>query len=538
MREILILQTARLGDMVQTLPLLRRMRRDHPSARITLVAQEGFAGIAEGCGYHDVLIALPQAAIDSLSDPARQDAFPGFAPFDAHPAFRMHYDRVVNLSNDQGSAVLCHLIPALDKRGRVHTYEGELRLLGPWSKYVYSMVTHRLENMFNLVDIQMGIAGLDPRPEPAAMPVPPERRAEARALLEGLRPRRKRIAMQAGASALHRAWALENFAEAARALRDDGFDIVLVGDRFERERCESLAEMIGNGPGLVNLAGRTGLAQLPALLAECDLILSNDTGTIHIAAAVGTPALGLYFSTAYYSETAPYGAGHAVLQVEIPCSPCHASNLCPVQICRGHLPPAAVIATARWLLKGAPDADAPGPWPGLSLYRSRFLADGSLAYLPVRPEAVSTHFQGGLLGRLLWQEALGLAGDPALDALRDRLRPTESFQRLRADLEAALAGLETPVRQGLDLAGKLRAEFDSEMPVRERILFLHQNLSDLGKTLAAASKPAGLCGSFLHFEMMDMDYATYPMLAEILEGKYAMLADWVARFRASLARLA
>ena len=89
----------------------------------------------------------------------------------------------------------------------------------------------------------------------------------------------------------------------------------------------------------------------------------------------------------------------------------------------------------------------------------------------------------------------------------------------------------------MDLAAKLRAEFDAEMPVRERILFLHQNLADLGKALAAASRPAGLCGSFLHFEMMDMDYATYPMLAEILEGKYAMLADWVSRFRASLARL-
>jgi hypothetical protein len=89
----------------------------------------------------------------------------------------------------------------------------------------------------------------------------------------------------------------------------------------------------------------------------------------------------------------------------------------------------------------------------------------------------------------------------------------------------------------VDIAGKLRAEFEAEAPVRERIVFLHGNLTALGASLAAASRPAGLCGRFLHYEMMDMDYATYPMLAEILEGKYRMLADWIARFRATLVRL-
>ena len=539
MRSILILQTARLGDLVQTAPLLRRLRVEHPEARITLISQQGFAGIIEDCGYYDEMVKVPLADLDGLSDQARQDAFPNVPPFDAHPAFRGPHDLLINLSNDLGSSILCERIPALAKLGRINTYAGELRLLGPWAKYLFAMVSHRLENLFNLVDIQVGMAGLKPQPEAPALPVSESMRAEALALLAnaGKRPGHKLVALQAGASELHRAWSLENFAAVARSLRSSmDADILLMGDSRERERTEQLAEMIG--PGVINLAGQTSLAQMPAILSGCDLLISNDTGTIHVAAAAGTTTLGLYFSSAYYSETAPYGEGHGVLQVEIPCAPCNTSARCPVQLCREFLPPDAVLETARWLLDGSPAGSPPPRRANLSFYKSRFSGNGSLIYLPVRPEAASSHFLSGLLGRLLWEETLGLGRDAVLDESLRLARGALGFEDKRAALAAALQDLETPIRHGLDLAEKLKAEFESEAPVRERIIFLHGNLAKLGSTLAAASKPAGLCGSFLHYEMMDMDYATYPMLAEILEGKYRMMAEWTARFRETLQGLA
>ena len=543
MRSIVILQTARLGDLVQTTPLLRRLRKEYPGVPVTLVAQESCAGILEGGGYCDTLVALPASAFDSLADTANQEAFPALAPFDAHPVFRTHHDLLVNLGNDLGSAVLCDRIPAERKLGRIHTYEGELRLLGPWSKYLFAMVSHRTENLFNLVDIHQGLAGFAPRPESRALHVPVERRDEARALLaaHGRRPGRKLVAFQAGASGLQRAWSLDHFAALGRALRAGAdTDIALVGDVRERERTEQLAAMIaedGNPSPILNLAGRTSLKLLPAALAECDLLVSNDTGTIHIAAAVGTRALGLYFSTAWYSETAPYGEGHAVLQVEIPCAPCSVAAPCPVQLCRGFLPPEAVSAAAEWMLRGSPISEPPPAFQNLRLYLSRFLANGSLAYLPVHPGPASESFQEGLLGRLMWGEILGLARDPVLDSAWEGTVAGKGTAPRRAALREALDALEVPVLQGVDIAGKLRAEFESEAPVRERIVFLHGNLAALGASLAAASRPAGLCGRFLHYEMMDMDYATYPMLAEILEVKYRMLADWIGRFRATVARL-
>ena len=91
MREILCLQTARLGDLAQTARLLRGLRRANPGARLTLVAQPGPSDLLQGSGLCDRLITLPYDAIESLADPALGKAFPDIEPFASEPAFR---DRV------------------------------------------------------------------------------------------------------------------------------------------------------------------------------------------------------------------------------------------------------------------------------------------------------------------------------------------------------------------------------------------------------------------------------------------------------------
>lgn len=536
MRNILILQLNRLGDLVQTVPLLRRIRREHPSARITLIALEGFSGILADCTWFDRLVAIPFQDMDALAAAENREAFPELPPFSSHPEFREGYDLVVNLTNDLGSSVICEKVRAVRKLGRINTYEGELRLLGPWAKYLFSMVSHRLDNLFNLVDIQMGIAGFAPRPEQASLEIPEAGKREARTLLASLgrRPGRKLVALQTGASELHRAWSLENFAAVAQGLMAAGYaDIALMGDAKERERVEQLAEMVGMP--VLNLAGRTSLRLLPAVLEACDLLISNDTGTIHVAAAAGTATLGLYFSTAYFSETAPYGDNHAVLQVEIPCAPCLASSRCAVQACRDYLAPEAVQEAARWLLDG--DPAPPRSFPNLSLYRSRFMANGSLIFIPARPDHASTHFLAGLLGRLLWEDVLGVPRDPVLEVLWRRVRGSEAWEGKLAGLAAAISGLAGPFRQGLGYAVRLRGEFDADVPNREIIIALHEDLARLGAIMAAKARDGGLVGAFLQFEMMDMDYANYPALAGILVDKYRTLDDWASRFAATLDRL-
>ena len=536
MENLLILQLGRLGDLVQTLPVVRRFKQEKPRCRITLVCLEAFQGILADCLECDRLVPVGLDDVASLCAPENQARFPYLPPFDHFPELREDYDLIVNLTSDSGSAVICEKVHSSVKRGRIHTYAGELRLLDPWSKYLFAMVSHRTENLFNLVDIQIGMAGLKPRPINPCLPVMPFRADEAHALLasRGRRGGGPLVALQAGASDLQRAWDLDRFADLARRLLDEGVcEIALLGDGAERERTDRLIGAIGRP--VIDLVGATGLGQLPAVLKACDLLVSNDTGTIHVAAAVGTPTLGLFFSTAYFSETAPYGEGHCVLQVEIACSPCNASSRCPVQVCRDSLVTEAVHESVVWILE--PYSPPPAIRPNLYLYRSRFLANGTLLYAPVHAGRASEQYQAGLLGRLLWEVSLGMPVDAAMEDSWRRFRVEEGCEQRRAGLARALTALEGPFAAGLESAGRLRKAFAEGNPDKDLILLLHGRLSHLGAAMAAPAKEAGLIGRILEYEMMDMDYVPYPALAVSLEDKYRKLGGWMASFREAMTRL-
>ena len=85
------------------------------------------------------------------------------------------------MNPDLGSAALCDLVAAERKQGRIHAADGELRLSGLWAEYMFAMVKRRTQNLYNVVDINMGLAGLSPSPQEPALPVSPARREAARA---------------------------------------------------------------------------------------------------------------------------------------------------------------------------------------------------------------------------------------------------------------------------------------------------------------------------------------------------------------------
>ncbi|HLP40370.1 MAG TPA: hypothetical protein VK465_02580, partial [Fibrobacteria bacterium] len=140
MRDILLLQLGRLGDLVQTLPLMRRLREEHPGCRITVVCLETFHGILAESGGWDTAVPVALADVDALADPAVAAVFPDLAPWNRFPILAGEFDLLVNLTHDLGSAVLAERIRAARKLGRLPAPQGELRLKGSWSKYPFSMV--------------------------------------------------------------------------------------------------------------------------------------------------------------------------------------------------------------------------------------------------------------------------------------------------------------------------------------------------------------------------------------------------------------
>jgi ADP-heptose:LPS heptosyltransferase len=122
-----------------------------------------------------------------------------------------------------------------------------------------------------------------------------------------------------------RSWPLERFAEAAFRLTHMGAGrILLLGTSGQQDILRPFVEKLPTG--LVGLVGRTTIRELAAILRRVQLLLANDSAPLHLAAAMGTPVVGLFGPTNAV-RARPYGEGHRVLRVELSCSPCE-KNVC------------------------------------------------------------------------------------------------------------------------------------------------------------------------------------------------------------------
>lgn len=113
-----------------------------------------------------------------------------------------------------------------------------------------------------------------------------------------------------------------------RLIKDDGASLVVFGSPRDAERrlCAEIAQEIG--PGCIDLSGQTSLLQLASLLRRCRLLVTNDTGTMHVAAAVGTKVVAIFGPTDP-TTTSPLGEGHIIVRKEAACIPC-LKRVCPI----------------------------------------------------------------------------------------------------------------------------------------------------------------------------------------------------------------
>src|SRR5262249_898581 len=137
-------------------------------------------------------------------------------------------------------------------------------------------------------------------------------------------------------------WRIAGFAEVARHFVQQDFAVVLTGSERERAVCEAVAAAAA---GVLNLAGETTLSELGALIKRSSLCLSNDSGPMDVAVALGRPVVSIFGPTDSL-WVGPYQRPHAVLRANLPCSPCYLRVLsrCPHDhACMQDVSAAAVI---------------------------------------------------------------------------------------------------------------------------------------------------------------------------------------------------
>jgi hypothetical protein len=280
--------------------------------------------------------------------------------------------------------------------------------------------------------------------------------------------------------------------------------------------------------------GKTQIGDLPGLLKSCDLLVSNDTGTIHIAAAVGTRALGIYFSTAYFAETAPYGEGHVVLQAELPCCPCTPTERCSEIRCRDVIGADIVRLAVEMMLDGKTSLNVNAPM--LSAYRSSFLANGTLVYTFILSTEIPVRHLAGLVWHSAWGAALGIQSDKAY--LPKVLAKPDSALRVSSIIDEILkmtAGLSDKYSCAIEFARLGILELTG--PVRT-----HETLSDISRKLDSIEQQIGssappLIKYYHMLAMADIDYSDSFKMMEQLYHTYSKLGTMTGAMASNLEAL-
>jgi len=269
------------------------------------------------------------------------------------------YDLVYNLNFSRLSLLLTYLVGG-EVKGYQPVQGGRGFLREPWLALVFALVHARQVNRLHLSDVFRHLApATPPEPRPATQTPGPEEPV---------------IALQVATRHSSRTWPLEAFTRLTGLLVDRlGGWVWLLGTRDERPQGESLWRKLtpAHRERVINLQGKTDLQELAARLQEAHLLVSGDTGTLHLAAAMGTRTLGVFLGPASCFETGPYGEGHYVFQAEPPCHPCtEAGAGCPEPICRAMIPPEVVADLAVSLCTEGEVFTLPRLPAGARLYRS------------------------------------------------------------------------------------------------------------------------------------------------------------------------
>jgi heptosyltransferase-2 len=318
--KILVRGTNWIGDAVMTIPALRELRRIFPSAEITLYTRGWARGIFEDADFIDEILTYEKTD-SKIKDVLAQ----------AENIKRGNYDLAVLFSNSFESALVAKLgrIPkrfgyAKDKRAFLLT---DAVPVPAWKNE-----RHEVFYYLNLVaEIEKRIVGAqtisenNPRFE---LTVSDERKLRARNFLSenGVDSTKLIVALGVGSTnSRAKRWHAESYAELNDKLQNNlNAEVILIGAKDELDVANEVFEKSEKKPTI--LTGKTDLAEATAILSAVDLLVSNDMGLAHVAAALGTKTL-VIFGPTNPKTTRPWNAEIIYKQVE--CAPCMLRD-CPI----------------------------------------------------------------------------------------------------------------------------------------------------------------------------------------------------------------
>ena len=289
--RILVIRPGGIGDAVLIVPALRALKERFPDASISVLAEKRNAGAFTLYRQVDHLLLYDN-------------------PSELLSVLRGGFDLVIDSEQwHRLSAVIARLVRAPLSIG--FATNNRKRLFS--HQVAYSHDDYELMSFLNLL-APLGISAT--APVVPFLSVPEQASLRAKELLVPVE-RRPLLVLFPGASISERRWGAERFRQLAAHLSLRGLAVVVVGGEDDAEE----GDHIVRGCGGLNLAGKTSLAESAAVIANSLLLVSGDSGVLHIAVGLGVPTVSL-FGPGIQAKWAPKGEGHVVLNKRLECSPC------------------------------------------------------------------------------------------------------------------------------------------------------------------------------------------------------------------------
>ncbi|MCE5267275.1 MAG: lipopolysaccharide heptosyltransferase II [Planctomycetaceae bacterium] len=345
-RRVLCVRLDTLGDVLMSTPAVAAIKHSLPDCSLTLLTSTAGGALADLLPDLDRFIAYDAPWMKRTAERATAEADEKLICQLAEEQFDAAVVFTAFSQSPLPAALLCYLA-GIPLRA-AHCRENPYQLLTDWvrEREPEEQIRHEVRRQLDLV----ASLGYETADERLRLSVPSGASERVPSILRecGVDTRRPWLVIHPGGSAPSRRYPPELYGQIARMLQETyGMQIVFTGIEAEREIVDVARGHTPNPPP--SLVGRLDLAELAALLAIAPLLLTNNTGPAHMAAALGTPVVDLYALT--NPQHTPWHTPCRVLSHDVPCKNCFRS-VCPFEHhrCLREVPPSAVVAAVTELL--------------------------------------------------------------------------------------------------------------------------------------------------------------------------------------------
>lgn len=313
-KRILIIQTAFLGDVILSTPLIKALRELFPDSYISFLLIPETKKVLESNPYLDEIL---------IYDKRKEKGSKGLFRIVREIKSR-GFDLAIIPHRSLRSALLAYF-SRIPKRIGFDRSAGSFLLT---QKVTYIPDAHEVDRNLSLV---LGVDHPSTRIFPEIFPSPDDY-AQARKLLQdsGIRVDDKVVGIAPGTVWATKRWLPERFSEVADLLQQKAeVKVVFLGSEDDLELCQQIAVHMKTSPAI--LAGKTDVLQSAAIISLCSVVLSNDSAPVHMASAMRRSVVEIFGSTVPEFGFAPYGVDHTIVQKKMKCRPCgiHGRRKCP-----------------------------------------------------------------------------------------------------------------------------------------------------------------------------------------------------------------